>query len=62
MLNEFRVEEGEVLEDVGVDIDEDDLLYRRQVCSCSRELGVKVRNVFVMFLTNNLLNREVFRE
>ena len=50
MLNKLRVEEGEVVEKVRVDIHDDDLLRRSQVGGHGSKLGVKVRNVFMMFL------------
>ena len=52
LLHEFWVKEGEVLEELRVDIDDDDLLRRGQIGGGSCELGVKVRNVFLMFLSN----------
>ena len=50
MLDKLRVEEGEVVEKVRVDIHDDDLLRRSQVGGHGSKLGVKVRNVFMMFL------------
>lgn len=52
LLHEFWVKEGEVLEELRVDIDDDDLLRRGQIGGGGCELGVKVRNVFLMFLSN----------